>query len=212
MLRQKLIINIWLLHLVGFLSLHTFMRKFDLNYSTVCVRINMYLFLSLLLTYLLTYLLIYLLTYLLTTWSRVLFEKLTGSKLVKKFPAFYGTRKFITAFTSARHLSLSWASSIHSIPPHPTSWKSILILASLLLLGLPSGVFPSNFPTFQIMWDFFYCSQGRSTVYNKDFLSEVIKLTFIVNRPLNLCTYYYYHHYHYSRRVRWAGHVARMGE
>jgi hypothetical protein len=44
---------------------------------------------------------------------------------VKKFPAFYGTRKFITAFTSARHLYLSWASSIQSIPPHPTSWRSI---------------------------------------------------------------------------------------
>jgi hypothetical protein len=51
--------------------------------------------------------LIYLLTYLLTPWSRVLLEKLTGSQLVKKFPAFYGTREFITAFTSARHLSLS---------------------------------------------------------------------------------------------------------
>jgi len=38
-------------------------------------------------------------------WSRVL-EKLTGPQLVKKFPAFYGTRRFITAFTSARHLSL----------------------------------------------------------------------------------------------------------
>ena len=44
--------------------------------------------------------------YLLTPWSRVLLEKLTGFQLVKKFPAFYGTRKFITAFTSARHLSL----------------------------------------------------------------------------------------------------------
>jgi hypothetical protein len=27
-------------------------------------------------------------------------EKLTGLQLVKKFPAFYGTRRFITAFTS----------------------------------------------------------------------------------------------------------------
>jgi hypothetical protein len=44
------------------------------------------------------------LPYLLTPWSRVLLEKLTGLQLVKKFPAFYGTRKFITAFTSARHL------------------------------------------------------------------------------------------------------------
>jgi len=31
----------------------------------------------------------------------ILLEKLTGSHLVKKFPAFYGTRRFITAFTSA---------------------------------------------------------------------------------------------------------------
>jgi hypothetical protein len=50
-------------------------------------------------------------TYLLTPWSTVLLEKPTGSQLVKKFPAFYGTRRFITAFTSARHLPLSWASS-----------------------------------------------------------------------------------------------------
>jgi hypothetical protein len=46
-------------------------------------------------------------TNLLTTWSRRLLEKLTVSKLVKKFPAFYGTRRFITAFKRARHLSLS---------------------------------------------------------------------------------------------------------
>jgi hypothetical protein len=44
---------------------------------------------------------------LLTPWSRALLEKLTGFQPVKKFPAFYGTRRFITAFTSARHLSLS---------------------------------------------------------------------------------------------------------
>jgi len=46
-------------------------------------------------------------TYLLIPWSRVLIEKLAGFQPVKKFPAFYGTRKSITAFTSARHLSLS---------------------------------------------------------------------------------------------------------
>jgi hypothetical protein len=36
-----------------------------------------------------------------------LLEKLTGSQLVKTFSALDGTRKFITAFTSAHHLSLS---------------------------------------------------------------------------------------------------------
>jgi len=45
--------------------------------------------------------------YLLSPWRRILLEKLTGFKLVKEFPAFYGTRRFITAFTSARHVSLS---------------------------------------------------------------------------------------------------------
>jgi len=45
--------------------------------------------------------------YLLTPWSKVLLEKLTGLHLVKKFPAFYGTRRFITAFTIVRQLSLS---------------------------------------------------------------------------------------------------------
>jgi hypothetical protein len=50
-------------------------------------------------TYVLTYLL-------LTPWSRVL-EKLTGSQPVKEFLAFYWTRRFITAFTSAHHLFLT---------------------------------------------------------------------------------------------------------
>ena len=44
---------------------------------------------------------------LLTSWCRVVLEKLTGLQLVKKFPTFYGTRWFITALTSVRHLSLS---------------------------------------------------------------------------------------------------------
>ena len=85
--------------------------------------------------------------YLLTPWCRVLLEKLTGSQLVKKFSAFHGTRRFITALTSLRHVSLSWASPIQSIYPHPTSWRSILILFTHLCLGLPSGLFPSGFPT-----------------------------------------------------------------
>jgi hypothetical protein len=50
------------------------------------------------------------------TWSRVLPEKVTGSKLVRKFLAFCGTRRFITACTRARHLSLFWVRSIQSVP------------------------------------------------------------------------------------------------
>ena len=89
----------------------------------------------------------YLLIYLLTPWCRVLLEKLTSLQLVKKFPAFHGTRRFITALTRVRHLSLSWASPIQSINPHPTSWRSILILSTHLRLGLSSGLLPSGFPS-----------------------------------------------------------------
>ena len=85
--------------------------------------------------------------YLLTPWYRVLLEKLTGLQLVQKFSAFHGTRRFITSFTSIRQLSLSWARSIQSIYPHPTSWSSVVILSTHLRLGLPSGLFPFGFPS-----------------------------------------------------------------
>jgi hypothetical protein len=45
--------------------------------------------------------------WLLTPWSAIFLVKLTGLQLVKKFPAFYATGTFVTAFTSGRHLSLS---------------------------------------------------------------------------------------------------------
>ena len=61
------------------------------------------------------HILTYLFTYLLTPRCRVLPEQLTGLQLVKKFPAFHGNPNFITALTSVRHLSLSWASPIQSI-------------------------------------------------------------------------------------------------
>ena len=74
-------------------------------------------------------------TYLLTPWSRVLLENLTGSAASQEIPRIFGTRRFLTVPTSARHLSLSWANSIQSPQLPPTSWRSILILSSHLRLG-----------------------------------------------------------------------------
>jgi hypothetical protein len=68
-----------------------------------------------------------LLTYL-RSWA--LIEKLPIVQSLKLFPAFYKTRRFITVFTRALHWSLSWARSIQSIPSHPISLSSILILST----------------------------------------------------------------------------------
>ena len=129
------------------------------------------------------------LNYLLTPWCRVLLEKLTGLQLVKKFPAFHGTRRLITALTSVRHLSLSWASPIQSIYPHPTSRRSILILSTHLRLGLPSGLLPSgslhNFrslSTTQLFW-----IEQRASEYGKhNFLRHKLKkVAYII--PFLIC-------------------------
>ena len=61
-------------------------------------------------------------------WSRVLLQKLTGSQPVKKFPAFYATRSFITTFTPARPLSilaqnLSYCDDIADTWPFKTRTK-----------------------------------------------------------------------------------------
>jgi hypothetical protein len=105
-------------YLLYLLTLLTYFTYF-LSYFLSCLLYLPYLL------YLLTYLLTHSLTHSLTPCSTVLLQKLTSFQLVKKFPAFCGTRMFITAVTSARHLFLSWASSIQSIPPHPTCWSVV---------------------------------------------------------------------------------------
>jgi len=75
------------------------------------------------------------------------FGKATSSQLVKKFPAFYGNRRYITIFTRTLHWFLSWARRIQSTPCHLIFLRAIVILCSPLLQGLPSGLFPSGFST-----------------------------------------------------------------
>jgi hypothetical protein len=87
--------------------------------------------------------------------SWALLEKLSTVQLFKDFPAFYGTRRFITAFTRALHWFLFWARSIQSIPSHPICLRSILILSTHLRLGLHSGLFPSGIST-NILYAFLF--------------------------------------------------------
>ena len=85
----------------------------------------------------------------LTPWCRVLLEQLTSLQLVKKFPAFHGTRSFITALTSVCHLSLSLARPIQSIYPHPASWRSFLFVC---YATLPPDTLLPGYPTYGVVY------------------------------------------------------------
>ena len=69
----------------------------------------------------------------------------TASKEIRHI--FIWTRSFITAFTVALHMSLSWARSIQNTSPHHTPWRSILIIFSHLRLSFPSGLFLCGLPS-----------------------------------------------------------------
>ena len=53
----------------------------------------------------------------------------------------YGTRRFNAAFTTTLQYSLSLAESLQLLVSIPISLRSILILSSQLLIGLPKGLF-----------------------------------------------------------------------
>ena len=124
------------------------------------------------------------LPYLLTPWSRVLLEKLTGSAASQEIHHIFWTGRFITVLTSARHLSLSGANSIQSPQLPPTSWRSILILSSHLRLGLPSGLFPSGFPTRTLCTPPPYAPHAYNDVNNRNHLFKELKFANLSYRSI----------------------------
>jgi hypothetical protein len=78
----------------------------------------------------------------LTTWSWALLKSPPVVKFLKDFPAFYETRRFITAFTRALQLSLYWSRPIQSTPSLPILRNSVLILSAHLSFGPQNGISP----------------------------------------------------------------------
>ena len=78
--------------------------------------------------------------------NRVVLEKLTVPQLVKKFPVFNETRKFVTTIT--------WTTTFIYPEPDKSTPRPILLSEDQFLefffplsLGFPSGLFPASFPT-----------------------------------------------------------------
>jgi hypothetical protein len=72
-------------------------------------------------------------------------QELIVAQLVKKFPACRGTRRFITVFTRARHLSLPWTTWIQFKLSHPIYLRFILIFSSNLCLLISNDLLTSVF-------------------------------------------------------------------
>jgi len=97
-------------------------------------------------------------------------------QLDKQFPAHYGTRRFITVFTTDRHLSLSWDDSTHStLPSH--------------FLNIHFS-FPQHTSTVKLNTDLSILSQGLR------------KCTLVHAHPVRVFVMRYSHS---AALIRWAG-------
>jgi hypothetical protein len=90
---------------------------------------------------------IYFLTYLLTPGCRTLFEKLIGTQLVKKYPAFLRNPKVHNRINKSLPLDPILSQPNPVRPIDPCLHKIHFMLSSHLRLGLPSGLLPSGLPT-----------------------------------------------------------------
>jgi hypothetical protein len=114
-----------------------------------------------------------------------------------KFPAFSGTRRFITVFTISYHCPYPEPGESNShIPSNPISRRSISILSYYLRLNLPSGLLPSDFTT-RILYEFLIsplratCS-AHTYIYIKIELKQWYRTFYLKNK--------------YSQRQFWTCH------
>ena len=112
---------------------------------------------------------------LLTPRCRVLLEQLTGLQLVKKFPAFHGNRRLITALTSVRHLSILGQPNpvhiptsnlleirpniIHPSTPRSTQWSLSPRFPQQITIRTPKK---SYLTLYLLMWKIWWAPNNNS--------------------------------------------------
>jgi hypothetical protein len=126
-------------------------------------------------------LLLLLLLLLFTPWSKVLLEKLTVNFAAsQEISRIYGTRKFLTVPTSARHLSLSWANSIQS--PRPPAQRS----------EEPSSYYPPIYVLVSPMASFSQASPPCTHLYPPPYAPHDLPISFVSLKKLTLVEKFVY--------------------
>jgi hypothetical protein len=134
-------------------------------------------------------------THELTPWSWVLIQKAPVVQLLENSPLF-GTRRFITVFTRARHRSASQTRLIQFVTPHSTSLWYVLLLASHTRLGLPTDLFPSGFPNKTLDAFLFshthaiYPETSYSLIYKFSYIWRGVQVMKLLIMQLSPATYY----------------------
>jgi len=104
----------------------------------------------------------------LTPWNGALLERIIVIQVVKKFPAFYGTQRFIAVFTRADHCPiLSQMHPVHNLPPSFHEISSNIVLSLDLNYTSPFRllVFPANLPCGDSLHSLFQISYPFSIAY-----------------------------------------------
>jgi len=134
-------------------------------------------------------------------------EKLTVPQLAKKFPALYGTRRFVAVFTTAYHSSQCWTKSSQPTPSYSVSFLPVLIDTLYAYLShvfhVPHSSYPPWFDYHNVVqsimtsWEAMniLCRHKRvlfhprNAIFNKMVYSVLIQLQYISFVPITVLTY-----------------------